>query len=531
MDETIGAKGGRNDRRKTRIIKNKKQKDKETIELEKKVKKQQFRTFIKTLPLIIGTAPIYTISDALKKITKKEETKDSQQEPVEIIELEEKTIQMPTGEMITIRIPKTKDKKEERKISLEQQSPKKEDKKIDEKQEKTTKDQPQKETEMVLIPLPQETINRNQKDIQINTSSDIHYEELPNQLQQKLEKLKSRKIVEEYEKVLKDIRYDLRNTVYEYEVLKEEQEEVVLSKEAEIILEKLSDVIDKLEELKRKIKIDNLDKYDDNYIYYLIESYFSEFQNGKAIKELKDSPLYIMIAEKITEMDQKKSGLYKKVEEKKTILEQKEQSFEELKKKYASIDKVNKELLSFQYDQEQLLQEIREKVRTASSTKERVQTEIQGLNKQSKILLNLLTLQMLLRGPRSAKAVAASTAAYLYFMNNVVKPKRVTKRYQVITVKDYKDLIKGTIEELDSAKKLLSKTSSQIDKIMKEMKEKYKDYIGVVPEWDEMFYNLKRIKQEVEEKEYEMEKLKNAQLLELEKNNAKVKTRGEYPVN
>ena len=248
MDETIGAKGGRNDRRKTQIIKNKKQKDKETIELEKKVKKQQFRTFIKTLPLIIGTAPIYTISDALKKITKKEETKDSQQEPVEIIELEEKTIQMPTGEMITIRIPKTKDKKEERKISLEQQSPKKEDKKIEEKQEKTTKDQPQKETEMVLIPLSQETINRNQKDIQINTSSDIHYEELPNQLQQKLEKLKSRKIVEEYEKVLKDIRYDLRNTVYEYEVLKEEQEEVVLSKEAQIILEKLSDVIDKLEE-------------------------------------------------------------------------------------------------------------------------------------------------------------------------------------------------------------------------------------------------------------------------------------------
>ena len=138
---------------------------------------------------------------------------------------------------------------------------------------------------------------------------------------------------------------------------------------------------------------------------------------------------------------------------------------------------------------------------------------------------------MLLRGPHSAKAVAASTAAYLYFMNNVVKPKRVTKRYQVITVKDYKNLIQGTIEELDSAKKLLSKTSSQIDKIMKEMKEKYKDYIGVVPEWDEMFYNLKRIKQEVEEKEYEMEKLKNAQLLELEKNNAKVKTRGEYPVN
>ena len=61
MDETIGAKGGYNDRRRTLIITNKqkeklkeKQQEKELKELEEKVKKQQIYTLIKSLPIAIG---------------------------------------------------------------------------------------------------------------------------------------------------------------------------------------------------------------------------------------------------------------------------------------------------------------------------------------------------------------------------------------------------------------------------------------------------------------------------------------------
>ena len=43
--------------------------------------------------------------------------------------------------------------------------------------------------------------------------------------------------------------------------------------------------------------------------------------------------------------------------------------------------------------------------------------------------------------------------------------------------------------------------------------------------------DLKKIKSEVEEKEFEMKKLKKQQKLELEKNNAKLLTRGKYSVN
>ena len=116
-------------------------------------------------------------------------------------------------------------------------------------------------------------------------------------------------------------------------------------------------------------------------------------------------------------------------------------------------------------------------------------------------------------------------------MKNVVKPKMVTKKYQVIMVHDYKDLIMSSIEELEDAKKVLSKTSSEIDKMIKEMNEKYGDYAYAIPEWKELLSNLRRVKQDLEEKKYEMNRLQKEQERELEKNNAKVKTKGEYPVN
>ncbi|MBR5370281.1 MAG: hypothetical protein IK137_03140 [Bacilli bacterium] len=60
MDETIGVKGGHNDRRRTLIISKKQkeklkkyQEEKELKELEKEVKRKQKYTLIKTLPIVI----------------------------------------------------------------------------------------------------------------------------------------------------------------------------------------------------------------------------------------------------------------------------------------------------------------------------------------------------------------------------------------------------------------------------------------------------------------------------------------------
>ena len=119
----------------------------------------------------------------------------------------------------------------------------------------------------------------------------------------------------------------------------------------------------------------------------------------------------------------------------------------------------------------------------------------------------------------------------MIFLNNIIRPEYSEKRYKVITVKDYSSEIKNSIEEIDNSIDLLGKTSSQIDIIIKEINTKYKDYIGVVKECDDILSNLKKMKSNISEKEFEMKKIKAAQEKELEKNNAKVLTKGKYPVN
>ena len=565
MDETIGAKGGKNDRRRTLIISEKKKKKLKELEeskeieyLEQKVKRNQRFVLIKSLPIALGGGFIKTIYDVSKgkKKQDKEEVNSkwrikeydgdvSDKTPIEERrkKLKEKIIITPTGEKIIVYINVNELKKDSEKDKdtpividhfiggIDGNSKKSDNTKtstevgvgINIKDDGNNvrflfQGNPKKTSaleEYVLI-----------EDVERESFKDLGTEE-----QKTIQKLQSRKIIDAYEDKLKEIRYELRNAIYEYNVLVDDEKDILTSVEAEEILDKLSRIIAKIEELKAKIKVDNLDKYDDNYIYYLIEGYLAEFKDKKFIKEIKDSGLYIMISEKLDELDKKKGSLNKKVEEKKKNLTSKEEAFKKLKEKYLSVDKLNHELFALQNSQDRKLREIQDKVRNAQTITEKVEVEFEGMNHQTRRLLRTLAIQMFFPEPRFARGVAASTALHLYFMNNVMHPKTKTKKYKVITVTDYSDNIKNSIKELDDAISLLGKTSKQIDKIIKDIETTYKDYIGVISGCTEMLINLRRIKSEVEEKEYEMKKLKQKQKLELEKNNAKVLTRGKYPVN
>ena len=152
------------------------------------------------------------------------------------------------------------------------------------------------------------------------------------------------------------------------------------------------------------------------------------------------------------------------------------------------------------------------------------------MNKHAKRMFTLLGLSMFLRGGRSAKSMAAITASYIYFAKQVAHPKMITKKYRVIEVKDYRDDIYDSMSELEKASYLLRKTDRMLDSVILEIREEFKDYIGVLPECDQLLSNLEKIKSNLHEKEYEMEKLQKEQVELLEKNEAKILSRGEYPV-
>lgn len=579
MNETIGVKGGHNDYRRVLEIKEKQKKkffeeveEKELKDLEKKVKRQQRYVLIRTLPIVIVGQTLKTLYDTATNRQETDLEETNSRKEIKEYGINHTTESLQEGKISQERKNKTRDvlivdeAGKEIKVAISNDFGQSilDDVKILEnplgKENDDIKDcentlEEQREIDSFIeqknagrgydenlvkgekkkdISESASGVDISESDVTIldeaiiNASSDIDGTQLSDSARETFERLKARKIVDEYEKQLKDIRYDLRKLVFEYNVLVDEADRGIVSEEMEIVLERLSTVISKIDELKRKIAIENLDKYDDNYIYTLVEGYLEEFKDKKLVAEIKDSPLYVLISEKLEELDKKKDSLSKKVDLKKEELEEREEKFDILKEKYINIDRINKELLSFQNEQDILLREIREKVKNATSVEEKVEVQVQAMNRQSKRLFRLLALSMLFPGARSAKSMASSAAAYLYFMNNILRPKTTTKKYKVITVKDYSKEIEKSLSAMDEATDLLGKTGNQIDKMISQINRDFADYFGVISEADELMYNLRKIREEIREKEYEMEKIKEEQQIMLEKNNAKVKKMGTF---
>ncbi len=566
MNETIGEKGGYNDRQRSLRIQNVNKEKKEQAfleqeikELEKKVKKQQALTLVKTLPIVIVGGTFKTLYDTAKNGETLSDIRDKTDGHVNPFikdsedyvrgKVETKIIKTSDGGKVMVTVPVTE--KDEKKTIIEDLLfPGHEEEKqvihegsvsgdVRQTESDHLTDTPTKVSDNGYVDRPVTgsisipVVSDNSTDRVIDYKDydlELDSDKLPDYYRDTIEKLKTHKLISEYEKELKDIRYDLRQLIYEYSVLEDDSEKISNNKDADIILDRLSNVIDKIDELKSRIRIDRLDEYDDNYIYYLIEDYLGEFSEGKAISTMKDSPLYIEIASKINELDSKKDDLSVKVNDKKDELEDANKKFEEFKDRYYSVDKINNELLKFQYEQDKLLLEIQEKVKDATSVSEKIRYEFEGMNAQSRRLLNIINLQLFLPGPRFAKSLAANTALYLLFMRNIMKPRVVSKKYKVVRVKDYSDDIERNIDSLVDASRLLRSTSSQIDKMIIEINNDFKDYFDSIPEISETLSNLYKIKSEVLEKEYEMQKLKEQQEKVLEENNDKVLTMGEYPM-
>ena len=129
----------------------------------------------------------------------------------------------------------------------------------------------------------------------------------------------------------------------------------------------------------------------------------------------------------------------------------------------------------------------------------------------------------MLPGARTARGLATMAASYLYFMRNIMQPNVRTRTLRSIKVEDFHKEIESSLDELENVGSLLTKTSKQIATTIKEVETEFKDYIDHIPECRELLANLEKIKQEIEEKEYELNRIKEEQEKNLQKNDAKVK--------
>lgn len=552
MNEAIGAKAGKQDRKRRIIITaNQKKKIKENYQrkkqerikkLEKDVKNLELASFLVAVPIAVAGNTVETLLNLRDEkederleakglqIEERQKAKGLQKDELHKankLELEETAVyiedyQSNDRKFTDHGYPKTIDGKEivgypskktieikrkeypkivEAKVSLEENN-----KRIERKETLEQK----KEIEIK---------GQQQTEIKAPTT------QIENLEQNKIfQKVADKKIVAGYEEKLKEVRGELKKLIYEYNVLAQAAEDLTDSKEAEEVLQQLSIIIKKIEELKEKIKIENPEAENDTYLTEIVDQYIEEFSNKNTVAEVKDSELYIMIADKLEEVTEKTETLTNKVEDTKDKLELDEEAFANLKESYYNFENFNNQLIIFQNEQDYLLKDLEKKVSESTTVTEQVEYRVQLLNRQNKRLLQMIALPMLIPGNRSAKAIATATASYLYFMRNLLTPRLREQRYRVISVIDYSREIENNISRIEDATHTLGKTSNKLEEMIKKIEVDFKDYLDQIPECRELLNNLNKLLGDLKEKEEELEKTKQEQEKLLETNNQKVKT-------
>ncbi len=559
MNETIGVKGGHNDRRRTMIITKEELKklhdyqqqhhDKELEELEKKVKTSQRLTLIKTLPIAIAGQVYSTLTRDVTKekelalqevITRlNSEALFSNQETDEIITALKNGTLFSLPEELLARLGISLEAyKRTSEIDLEDFATNQQEKENSEEQLKAP--HVTEETKAAIFKVVELTINEKEpalneeelapvedtrkksEGIETTLETQVTDTYIENS-EEDLTKLKNHKIVDEYENKLKDVRADLRKLIFEYNLINDESNTLYKSKEAEELLDKLNELIKKIDQLKQALDIPNIAKYDDNYLYTLVADYIEEFHNKNFVAEIKDSSLYIMISEKLSELDAKKDDLQTKIETRKSKLELDEERFNEIRESCFNYEKFNNDILKFQAEQDRLLDDIRDKMAKATTVQERVEVQVRGMTNRSRVLLAMLGAHAMMPGARSARSMATMAVLYMYFMRNAMAREPVKRRYKSVNVTDYHKEIESSLNALDNISTLLSKTSHQIDSTIRDFEREFKEYLSVLPECRELLANLEKVKLELEEKEYELNRIKHEQEENLEKNDSKVK--------
>ncbi len=403
-------------------------------------------------------------------------------------------------------VPSVEKSKEEEEPT-EEKEPSKQKKEIQENEE-------EKETKIDTKPLEEET-----KEDKKETES----EKKQSEIDKKLERLQSNKIVEKYEEKLMGIRHDLRKLIYEYNVIVDRNNKLETKDEAERLLDSLNKLIKKIDELKKKLEIPDNDKYDETYLYAIAEEYMKEFSNNKPIKEIRSSPLYISISNKVKELDKAKDRLKKTIDSNKKTLGINEDKVEKLKSKYDSIASFDKKMDAFTSQAEKELKDVEDKVKNSLDIKREMEYRVVEANRMSRLLAGLIAVEAMLPTNKSAKRAALITTVGAYVLNRVLNRRRVEVRENVkVTVKDYSERIEKDLDKIEDVQKTLSKNTKDLDKIISLLENDYKDVVAANSEYKELLINLKIIKSNLQEKEYDLRRINDDTRKSLDENNHKV---------
>ncbi len=489
MDNNRGIKSLQRDRKRIIILTKKQKKkleeineknDEELKKLEKKVRQLQIITFIKTVPLIIVGAIFKSTANTIdnlitpkkKDLTATDNNKDIEDKEV----IEEKIANNEKNSNITYN---------------------------------NTND-------FYTIPDP------------------TYYKEKENEkLEDKeLENVKDKKLIKHYEEKLKEKRVEIKLLAASIPLSVGTD---IYYEKADEIYKKINIVLSKLNDLEQKIKVDG-NLYDDNYINYLVDSYTKEFDDGRLVAEIKNSELYRDISMKIEQLEEEKAKIKRLVSEKQKDLDSEEIINNETETTSYNINTTSKcpeeekiieeapeETDNFSFDDEKKeydkfldqqehikIEEEREEAKTRSEI-ENYKLRIAAIKKQCESLKRMITKRSLVKPTvRNAKLITVTVLASIYNMRNILRNKKVRRRRKRLTRIEYTKAIENDPNEISNVSILINKSYQQIDALISEIKTKFSSFNAI--EYQSLISDLEEIKRILEEREYEIERVRKRQV-------------------
>lgn len=491
MDNNRGIKSLQRDRKRIIILTKKQKKkleeineknDEELKKLEKKVRQLQIITFIKTVPLIIVGAIFKSTANTIDNLitpTKKDLTATDKNKDIEDKEvIEEKIANNEKNSNITYN---------------------------------NTND-------FYTIPDP------------------TYYKEKENgKLEDKeLENVKDKKLIKHYEEKLKEKRVEIKLLAASIPLSVGTD---IYYEKADEIYKKINIVLSKLNDLEQKIKVDGT-LYDDNYINYLVDSYTKEFDDGRLVAEIKNSELYRDISTKIEQLEEEKAKIKRLVSEKQKDLDSEEIINDETETNSYNINTTSKypeeikedkdveeseETDNFSFDDEKKeydkfldqqehikIEEEREEAKARSEI-ENYKLRIAAIKKQCESLKRMITKRSLVKPTvRNAKLITVTVLASIYNMKNILRNKKFRRRRKRLTRIEYTKAIENDPNEISNVSNLINKSYQQIDALISEIKTKFSSFNAI--EYQSLISDLEEIKRILEEREYEIERVRKKQV-------------------
>lgn len=503
MDETIGVKGGKNDRRRRLKItssqlkklleydeedrkKRKEEKLKKKKELERLLRRNDIISFIKISPLVL-------IGNIFKEFSKetperkilREYEKAKKEDYLSNYYKESKNIYggvvIVIKEKNTYKIIDSKYKEDDHRfLSIEER--------LNERLEYKIKIETLKETKSIS--------EEDKKILETLTTKDIidKYDNRVLKLKKELES-----ILDEYIRITGE-----KDVLENIDSIEDINELNLIANKTKVIKEELKNLKKKEEQLDTGLEL-----LEDNTEVQLEKNNYNAKLDIETILDIDESIKEVEETER--KLEERKEEIINK-EEKKDI------DISKYENKELSLEEINGNMLMVLNDQERLIKDMQEKLSKSINYEDKLNIRFETINESTQRTMEAARNKMNGNGPFALRAISAISTMTLGMTKNILFPRMTTEITKQAVIEDFSKEIESGIDEIESAIGSINKNVNDIDDIISEIEELYPHYKEV----DEVLSNLSNLKSELQDKKESLQESKQLEQQLYDKNNQKI---------